>query len=128
MVRTCGTNAVCHDADAPQGGLDLFSPGVASRVVDVAPGLCVTSGNYVDSADPLGASFLLEKIEAATPSCGAAMPPLPEAPLTSAEVACITAWITEITGGGGTMDGGATDSASADATGDAADAAEGGTP
>jgi len=117
LAQTCGTNAVCHDADAPQGGLDLASPGVASRVIDVMPGLCVMSNVYVSSADPTAAgSFLLEKL-APGASCGSQMPPPPEAPLTPEQITCLTTWVADITGGGGT------DAGPMDAAGDAGDGA-----
>ncbi|RLB54328.1 MAG: hypothetical protein DRJ42_09395, partial [Deltaproteobacteria bacterium] len=129
LIRSCGSE-VCHDADAPQADLDLVSPGVASRLVDVPAVLCVDLGNLVDSADPQGASAMLQKLQT-DPGCGLQMPPSPFEPLTSDEVSCLSAWVDEITGGG-SMDAGAFDAAmdapmDAPADGSGGDAAEGGT-
>jgi hypothetical protein len=118
LAESCGANPVCHDADAPQGGLDLVSPGVVSRVLDVSPGLCVMSSPYVDSTNPSG-SFLLEKVNP-SPGCGAQMPPAPETPLDADQIQCLTDWVNDITGGGG-GDAGADDGGAMDAAADAAD-------
>lgn len=127
LVVSCGTNPLCHDSDAPQAGLDLVSPGVASRLVDVPAAFCVGSGNLVDSADPQGASFFLEKLDP-SPSCGLQMPT--DGPLSSEDRACLGAWVDEIAGGG-SMDSGAGDAAmdtstDAPADGGGTDAAEDG--
>jgi hypothetical protein len=120
LVQSCGTNPVCHDADTPQAGLDMASPDVASRLIDVAPSLCAMENVYIDSADP-SASFLLAKINP-SPGCGEQMPPASsgETPLTAEEIQCITDWVNDITGGSG-GDAGMDDGGAMDAAADASD-------
>lgn len=86
LAETCGV-AFCHAAENPAGELDLASPGVAARLVDVASTCDGTP--LVDSADP-GASLLLDKLEA-QPSCGDPMPP--GRPLSAADRSCIDQWV-----------------------------------
>jgi hypothetical protein len=89
FVPSCG-GTVCHGATAPQQGLDLVSAGVASRVVGVSGTGC--TGTLAVPADP--ASSLLYTKLAPSPSCGAQMP-LARTALSSADAACILAWIAE---------------------------------
>lgn len=88
FVPSCGDTG-CHGKSAPQEGLDLVSPGVASRVVGV-----MGKGCAVTLADPSAAeqSLIYTKISTTTPSCGSAMP-LARAPLSDDDVACVLAWI-----------------------------------
>ena len=83
----CGSG-VCHGAIAPQQGLDLVSASVATRVVGVAGREC--AGTLADPAAP-ETSLLYTKLTA-QPPCGAQMP-LAQLPLTSADIACVRAWI-----------------------------------
>jgi hypothetical protein len=87
FVPSCGGTG-CHGAMAPQQGLDLVSPGVAARVVGVSGTGC--TGTLAAPADPAN-SLLYTKL-ATSPSCGAQMP-LARPPLSSADAACILAWI-----------------------------------
>ena len=83
----CG-NTGCHGALAPQEGLDLVSAGVAARVVGVNGTEC--SGVLANPASP-ETSLLYTKLSS-HPPCGAQMP-LAANPLSSADVACVLAWI-----------------------------------
>jgi hypothetical protein len=87
FVGRCGDTG-CHSAASPQQGLDLVSPGVASRVVGVAGQTCSTI--LADPKNP-GGSLLYQKL-ATKPPCGSQMP-LARPPLSGADVACVRAWI-----------------------------------
>jgi len=86
---SCGGTG-CHGAIAAQQGLDLVSPGLATRVVGVPGKGCAVT--LADPQDPAG-SLLYQKLSA-TPPCGAPMP-LARPPLSSADAACVLAWIAE---------------------------------
>ena len=87
FAPSCGTNG-CHGATAPQQGLDLSSPGVATRVVGVRAKTC--SGTLADPENPAG-SLLYTKL-LSPPMCGAQMP-LAQPPLSNADTACVLGWI-----------------------------------
>jgi hypothetical protein len=87
LATRCGT-AACHSASARAGGLDLISPGLSGRLVDVP-----ATGNpallRVDSLSP-DASVLVRKLTP-TPPFGAQDPP--GAPLDPATIDCIRKWV-----------------------------------
>jgi hypothetical protein len=83
----CGGSG-CHGASAPQQDLDLVSPGVASRVVGVSAKQCLKV--LADPQNP-EQSLLYQKLFL-KPDCGAQMP-LARPALSSADTACILAWI-----------------------------------
>ena len=87
FVAQCGGSG-CHGATAPQQGLDLESPDVATRVVGVPAVSCAAT--LANPADP-ATSFLYTKL-AVKPPCGAQMP-LARPPLSSADAACVLSWI-----------------------------------
>jgi hypothetical protein len=87
FVPTCGGTS-CHGTDAPQQGLDLVSPGLASRVVGVAAKGC--SVLLADPTNPEG-SLIYQKLSP-SPPCGAPMP-LARPPLSRADADCVLAWI-----------------------------------
>jgi hypothetical protein len=87
FAPSCGDTG-CHGAVAPQQGLDLVSADVASRVVGVAGKVCVST--LADPANPEG-SLLYKKL-LPSPGCGAQMP-LARPALSSADMACVLAWI-----------------------------------
>jgi hypothetical protein len=119
--QTCGV-AGCHSATAPAQGLDLVSSNVAARLVNVPETEMQGLGLLlIDSADP-AKSVILTKIQAATVPYGAQMP-YERTPLTSEEVACVTAWVDAVAadagadgGATGTPDGGGEAAATDDAT------------
>lgn len=88
FVPSCGGTG-CHSAVAPQQGLDLVSPGVASRVVGVSAKQCLQM--LVDPANP-EQSVMYTKL-LTRPDCGTAQMPLARPPLSSADVACVLGWI-----------------------------------
>ncbi len=87
FVPSCAGNG-CHNAAAPQQGLDLASPDVAKRVVGVSGKMCLAT--LADPSNPEG-SLLYQKL-AAKPPCGAQMP-LARPPLSAADAACVLEWI-----------------------------------
>jgi hypothetical protein len=87
FVPKCG-GATCHGGTAPQQGLDLVSPGVASRVVGLTAKGCAAT--LADPDDP-AASLLYTKL-APNPPCGSQMP-LAQLPLSQAEADCVLEWI-----------------------------------
>ncbi len=101
----------CHEAASAQSGLDLESPGLASRAYN-HPSAGRHDYLIIDPEIP-EESALIVKVRAAPPF-GVQMP-LGRAPLTSAEVACLQAWVNGIVAGGlpdasvSTSDAGASD-------------------
>jgi hypothetical protein len=87
FVVQCGDGG-CHGALSPQQGLDLVSPGVASRVVGVAAKGCVAT--LADPKNPQN-SLLYQKL-APKPPCGSQMP-LARTPLSTADASCLLNWI-----------------------------------
>lgn len=103
LAESCGTTG-CHDASPQaQAGLDLVSPDVASRVVDVnAIGIGCGDEILVVAGDP-DSSYMLDKILNLPGICGLPMPVVGS--LTPAEIETIRQWIIDL----GSPDGGATD-------------------
>lgn len=87
FVPTCGGTG-CHSAMAPQQGLDLVSPDVASRVVGKLSNQCLQV--LVDPQNP-EQSLMYQKLMT-KPACGAQMP-LARPALSSTDVACVRDWI-----------------------------------
>jgi hypothetical protein len=105
LIRMKCATSSCHDASNPAGELDLFSAGVEGRLLDqdsTCPGEVL-----VDTTNPEN-SFLLEKVNSATPACGGERMPLGSS-LPPEEIACVRDWINLMVGGGQTD--AATDSA-----------------
>ena len=105
LAESCGTSG-CHDA-TPQAaaGLDLISPNVESRVVDVnAVGLGCENSILVVAGDP-DASYLLDKVLDLPSICGLKMPLVGTLPPN--EIAVLREWIIDLGGSGaGVPDGG----------------------
>jgi len=81
----------CHDADDPEAGLDLVSPGIRARVEaarsvheDCADRALVVPGNS-------RASFLMDKVLGLEATCGDPMPL--EGDLSLAQRRCLVEWI-----------------------------------
>lgn len=105
LAVTCGT-AGCHDASPQaQGGLDLISPDVESRVVDVnAVGIGCESDVLVVPGDPDG-SYLLDKVLDVPGICGLPMPFV--GVIADSDVQILRQWIIDLAGSAGaTLDGG----------------------
>ena len=85
---SCG-GASCHQGSQPSAGLDLVSPNVAARLVDV-PGSSCGGRPLIDSANPVD-SALLDRL-LPEPECGLRMPrALP--PLSAEDTACVAQWV-----------------------------------
>jgi hypothetical protein len=111
FATTCSTTAGCHSATDKQLGLDLQTPGVASRLIGVHP--VGGPGLLVDPSNP-AMSVVYTKLTA-MPPFGVRMP-FGEAPLDDATVACVLQWITlQVTDGG--ADSSASDAAADDGPG-----------
>jgi len=87
FVPSCAGTG-CHSDTSPQQDLDLVSPDVKSRVVGVPGKQCLQV--LADPENP-EQSLLYQKL-LVRPDCGAQMP-LARPPLSSADVACVLAWI-----------------------------------
>jgi hypothetical protein len=88
----------CHNATSPAKGLDLRSPGVGARTVNVASSC---QGRPLLGSGPRVAGHLLDKLEGPVPGCGNQMPAGGPA-LSEQEKACLREWagqaITKVTG------------------------------
>jgi hypothetical protein len=105
LAESCGTSG-CHDATPQaQAGLDLISPNVESRIVDVnAVGLGCENSILVVAGDP-DASYLLDKVLDLPSICGLEMPLVGTLPPN--EIAVLREWIIDLGGSGaGVPDGG----------------------
>lgn len=91
LTPSCAT-AGCHTTSNPAVGLDLQSPGVASRLVGVAAVSC-PGHTLVVAGDP-ASSFLIDKVSNDLPACGSRMPL--GGVLDPASVACLSAWIASL--------------------------------
>lgn len=97
--------AGCHSATAPAAGLDMVTAGWEAKLVGKAAGgtttgtasLCGGMGRVLLTAGSQPATGLfLDKLKA-TPPCGEKMPNVPLLELTTAEIACVQAWATNLT-------------------------------
>jgi hypothetical protein len=95
FTTSCATSAICHTAGSTTG-LDLVSPGVEQRLVNVNA-MHMLSGatdcpmvKLIDTATPMK-SWLLSKVTpGAFGDCGALMPFAAATPLSAADLATIT--------------------------------------
>jgi hypothetical protein len=105
FAESCGTTG-CHDASPQaQAGLDLISPNVESRVVDVnAIGLGCATEILVVAGDP-DSSYLLEKVLNTPGICGLQMPVVGS--LSASDTEVLRQWIIDLGGSdAGALDGG----------------------
>ncbi|MGB3052480.1 MAG: hypothetical protein WBB42_15875 [Polyangiales bacterium] len=102
--QSCGTIG-CHDDVTTAENLNLLSPGVESRVLNVnATGVGCEARILVVAGDP-NSSYLFDKILGTIGVCGSRMPLLSILPDSDVEV--LREWIIELGGSGqGTPDGG----------------------
>lgn len=102
--ESCATVG-CHDDVTTASNLDLLSPGVEDRLVDInATGIGCESRVLVVAGDP-DSSYLFDKIIGTIGICDSRMPLLSILPDDDVEV--IRDWIIELGGSGaGTPDGG----------------------
>lgn len=92
----CG--GACHAGDEPAAGLDLVSPGVEDRLIDVVSTTETCGGRPLVASDGMAPEdhLLLDKL-AETPSCGGRMPFGGEL-LPSRDVECVRRWVDETLG------------------------------
>jgi hypothetical protein len=105
LAESCGTTG-CHD-DSPQAqaGLDLLSPNVESRVIDInSIGVGCTSDILVVAGDP-DRSYLLDKVLNTPGICGLPMPVVGS--LSASDTEVLREWIIDLGGSSGSaLDGG----------------------
>jgi hypothetical protein len=87
VLRGTCTSAGCHSAADKTQGLDLESPGVASRLV----GACALGGGLLIDPDQPSRSVMYAKVTIAPPF-GSRMP-LGKPPLDSTTIACVLSWV-----------------------------------
>jgi hypothetical protein len=94
LAESCGTTG-CHDDSAQaQEGLDLISPDVESRLVNVnAEGSGCGNRILVVAGDP-DSSYLMDKISKTPGICGTQMPVVGILPANEAEV--LRQWIVDL--------------------------------
>ena len=86
LIDKCGK---CHGQQSPTKGLDLVSPGVLTRLVDVRS---TCQGRMLLEEGPTGAGgFFLDKLDGPVMGCGVQMP-FGVPPLTETERACLDSW------------------------------------
>jgi hypothetical protein len=108
FVKVCSTPG-CHSTVDKMLGLDLQSPGVASRLIGVrAVG---GTGLLIDPSNPT-TSVLYTKLTP-NPPFGVRMP-FTRPPLDDATIACVLQWITSQVGDAGSDDGSAEDASPGD--------------
>lgn len=102
--ETCATIG-CHDDVTTAANLNLLSPGVESRVLNInATGVGCEARILVVAGDP-NSSYLFDKVRGTIGICGSRMPLLSILPDSDVEV--IREWIIDLGGSGqGTPDGG----------------------
>lgn len=105
LAESCGTTGCHDDTSQAQAGLDLVSPNVESRVVDMnATGIGCTSRIVVVAGDP-DSSYLMDKVLNTPGICGLQMPVVGNLPAEEIEV--LRQWIVDLGDSSGAMlDGG----------------------
>ncbi len=93
FLHTCAALGCHWNGPEPGAGLDLVSPGLASRLVGVPSG-CEDIPYAVPDAP--ADSFLLEKLTANPDRCDGPRMPLTGAELLPEQVECVTAWIASL--------------------------------
>lgn len=92
LIPKCG-DAVCHAAGAmPAGGLDVVTPGLADRLLDVPAIGCLD--RTLVSTTSTAKSVLIDRVQD-SPECGTRMPLLRPA-LTQAERTCLSAYVYDL--------------------------------
>lgn len=101
IIRPRCATANCHERSMPAGRLDLESPNLAARLVNVPAAGCM--GQVLVSPASPAQSYFIGKL-GPSPRCGDRMP-LGSPALTASEVACVRLWVeTLVTDGGAPMD------------------------
>jgi hypothetical protein len=84
----CGA---CHGSSTKAGGLDLVTPGVKMRLIDIPSTIC--SDQQLVTMTPQVGGYFFDKLETAVAGCGDRMPAGGLPWLTPTEVACLKVWI-----------------------------------
>ena len=84
----------CHSAAVQVSGLDLESPDVAARLVNVSTTACPPRVRV----NPTDGGTLEELITQSNPNCTSSMPP--GGGLTNGEISCIVEWTRSLAAGG----------------------------
>ena len=105
LAESCGTTG-CHDDTAQaQAGLDLLSPNVESRVVDVNSTVAACASRILVVAGAPDSSYLIDKVLNVPGICGLQMPVIGTLPADEIEV--LRQWIIDLgAASGSTLDGG----------------------
>ena len=98
LIRPRCATANCHDRAGHAGGLDLETPGLAARLLNVRSSMCA-GRVLVDPASP-AAGYFVEKLSA-SPRCGGRMP-LGAPALSAGELTCVRGWLATLTVDAGT--------------------------
>ena len=94
LAESCGTTGCHDDSSQAQAGLDLVSPGVEARVVDInAIAIGCTDRVLVVAGNP-DSSYLLDKVLNIPGICGLQMPIVGS--LEPDEVQVLRDWITDL--------------------------------
>ncbi|RZO60272.1 MAG: hypothetical protein EVA89_13485 [Sandaracinaceae bacterium] len=88
--RYCG-DADCHDADRPEAGMDLVTPGVTERLSNRNSVIEGCEERVVVVPGVARASFMLDKVLATQGGCGDPMPLEGDLPLEGRR--CLVEWI-----------------------------------
>ncbi len=113
FVTSCGT-AGCHDATTKQEGLDLASPGLASRLVGVSA--LEGAGLLIDPTTPAHSVVYTKLL--ADPPFGARMPSATMA-LDAATIQCVLTWVSAEASAGPSTGGPSTEDEAGAGGGDA---------
>ena len=105
LAQSCGTTGCHDDTSQAQAGLDLVSPGVENRLVDVnAVGIGCTNRILVVAGDP-DSSYLMDKVLNIPGICGRQMPVVGS--LAASDVEVLRQWIVDLgAASASTLDGG----------------------
>jgi hypothetical protein len=94
LTPNCTTMTACHGNLPGVPGMDLRPGAAHASLVGVTSVFCAPKVRVVPGSP--ATSYLIEKISSPTPSCFTSpMPPLPNPPLSAAQIATITAWIAQ---------------------------------
>lgn len=91
---TCGSMG-CHDPQLMAGMLDLVSPGLAERLVDVQSGSANCSGELFIDSSSVGESLLF-RASTGQDTCSIPMPLTMPSGLEEEDAQCLQAWMEEL--------------------------------
>jgi hypothetical protein len=86
----CGA---CHSASTMAGTLDLTSPGVAARLIDVPVAAAACRNQVLVTMTPQVGGHFFTKLERSVENCGDRMPAAGLPSLSIAEVQCLKDWL-----------------------------------